>query len=120
MYGVLVVAVEVPLVEQPIVVDYEERRRPACIKVFFEAFAVVSVARDALDLGGITIVRGQLVEAGDGGSVVDGASGELLVVFVVGLSPKDGPRQVEVGRRQIPSNHSDQREQKERTRAYSQ
>ena len=32
-----VVAVEVPLVEQLIVVDDEEGRRPACIKVFFEA-----------------------------------------------------------------------------------
>jgi hypothetical protein len=31
--GGFVVAVEVPLVEQPIVVDDEERRRPARLKV---------------------------------------------------------------------------------------
>ena len=42
---------------------------------------------------------------------MDGASGELLVVSVVGLSPEDGPRQVEVGRRQIPNHDHDEREQ---------
>src|SRR5829696_2689115 len=80
VYGRLVVAVEVPLVEQLIVVDDEERRRPTRIEVVFEA-AVGTVARDVLDLGGVGVIRGQLIETEDGGRVVDGASVELLEVL---------------------------------------
>src|SRR5215213_8765499 len=116
VYGTPVVAVEVPLVEQFIVVDHQERRRPARLQVPFEA-TVTTAASDGLDLGSIGVVRGQLIEVGDGGRVVDGASGEPLEVLVVGLAPEDAPCQVEVRRRQIPNNDNDQGEQKERARA---
>src|SRR5215210_2802752 len=113
VYGTLVVAVEVPLVEQFIVVDHQERRRPARLQVPVEA-TVTTVASDGLDLGSIEVVGGQLIEAVGGRYVVDGASGEPLEVLVVGLAPEDGSCQVEVRRRQIPNNYNDQREQKER------
>src|SRR5215216_3743410 len=116
VYGTLVVAVEVPLVEQFIVVDHQERRRPARLQVPFEA-TVTTVACDGLDLGGIEVVRGQLIEVGDGRRVVDGASVEPLEVLVIGLAPEDAPCQVEARRRQIPNNDNDQGEQKERARA---
>src|SRR5215217_7653409 len=82
LYRTLIVAIEVPLVEQLIVVDDEERRRPARIEVVFEA-AVATVARDGLDLEGVRVVRGQLIEAEARGRVVDRASGELFEVLVV-------------------------------------
>ena len=61
LYGVLIVTVEVLLVEQLIVVDDEERRRSARIEVVFEA-TVGTVARDGVDLGGVGIGGGQLIE----------------------------------------------------------
>ena len=51
---------------------------------------------------------------------MDGASGELLEVLVVGLPSEGGPRQVEVWCQQIPNNDYDEREQEERTRTYAQ
>src|SRR5215217_5651213 len=110
----LVVAVEVPLVEQLIVVDDEERRSPARIEVVFEA-AVATVARDGLDLGGVGVIRGQLIEAGSGRCVVDGASGELLEVLVVGLAPEDSPCQVKVWCQHVSGDDNDPREYKEQT-----
>src|SRR5215204_5498162 len=80
--GGSIVAIEVPLVEHLIVVDDEERCRPARIEVVFET-AVGTVAPDGLDLRGIRVVRGEFVEAGGGRRVVDDASGELLEVLVV-------------------------------------
>src|SRR5215207_2255396 len=71
-----IVAVEVLLVEQLMVVDDEERRRSARIEVVFEA-TVGTVARDGVDLGGVGIGGGQLIEAGGGRCVVDGASGGI-------------------------------------------
>jgi hypothetical protein len=69
LYGVLIVTVEVLLVEQLIVVDNEERRRSARIEVVFEA-TVGTVARDGVDLGGVGIGGGQLIEAGSTSSSV--------------------------------------------------
>ena len=69
LYGVLIVTVEVLLVEQLIVVDDEERRRSARIEVVFEA-TVGTVARDGVDLGGVGIGGGQLIEAGSTSSSV--------------------------------------------------
>jgi hypothetical protein len=53
--GGFVVAVEVPLVEQPIVVDDKERRRPARLKVIHYA-AVGAAVPDGFDLGGVGVV----------------------------------------------------------------
>ena len=76
------VTIEVPLVKQLIVVDDEERRRTTRIEIVFQA-AVATIARDGLDLGSVGVIRRQLIEAEDGGRVVDGASGKFLEVFVV-------------------------------------
>src|SRR5829696_5156686 len=98
VYRGFVVAIEVPLVEHLIVVDDEECRRPARIEVVFEA-AVATVARDGLDLGGVWVI-----------------SGELLEVSVVGLAPEDSPCQVKVWCQHVCDEDNDQREYKEQTR----
>src|ERR687898_1359895 len=119
VYGCPVVAVGVPPVEQLVVVNHQERSRPALVEVILEATIDLCIG-DGLDLGGVGVVRRQLVEAGGGRCVVDGAGGEPLGVSVVGLPPEDGARQVEVRRKQIPNNDNDEREHKEQSRSYCQ
>ena len=83
----VVVAVEVPLIDQLIFVDDKECRRPACLEVIYQA-AISAAVPDGLDLGGVGVVGGQLIETGDGRCVVNGASGESFEIFVVGFPQK--------------------------------
>jgi hypothetical protein len=100
-------------------VDDEERRRPARLEVVYEA-AVGTTVADGLDLRGVGVVCGQLIELGGGRCVVDGASGEPLEVIVVGLAPEDGSRQVEVWCQYIANYEYEERKHKQQARTYQQ